>query len=58
MAENCDDCDGSGKCRHCEGTGTITNDPPAYDSYCNPCDGSGTCNVCRGSGEHPPTFGV
>ena len=54
MAEPCEDCGGSRDCKHCGGTGTITNED--IESFCNPCNGSGTCNVCKGSGEQPPTF--
>lgn len=51
---DCEDCEGSGNCKHCEGTGMITNDD--IQSFCNPCNGTGTCNVCSGSGKQPPTF--
>lgn len=35
----CEECEGSGDCGNCDGSG------------CDTCDGSGDCTACNGTGE-------
>lgn len=52
--EKCPECNGSGVCSFCDGTGRITINPhPSPSNVIG--DGSGTsrCYVCGGSGKCP-----
>lgn len=42
----CSGCTGSGRCRHCNGSGYVNN----YKSKCSLCHGSGRCASCHGKG--------
>jgi len=42
----CVDCDGSGVCRFCEGTGIFMDGVP-----CTTCSETGICVVCKGEGK-------
>ena len=43
----CQGCHGTGKCRHCGGTGYVNN----YKSKCSLCHGTGRCQSCAGVGK-------
>lgn len=55
--EDCDYCDGSGKCRNCNGTGRVrrllAGTTQWVDQICTSCSpsGSGKCSFCRGTGK-------
>lgn len=42
----CTQCQGSGACTSCFGTGE------GYDGDCHSCNGSGTCYKCMGTGTY------
>jgi len=47
----CEECNGSGKCPVCEGTGRIWY-MPETDNWCAFCQGTGICSTCGGKGWH------
>lgn len=42
----CSGCNGTGMCRHCNGSGKVNN----YKSNCSLCHGTGRCQSCHGQG--------
>ena len=42
----CGQCNGSGHCARCEGTGKF-----ATYGYCDECHGTGKCPLCKGKGQ-------
>ncbi|WP_367355488.1 hypothetical protein [Atribacter sp.] len=53
MARKCDQCNGTGRCNHCKGSGKkiiqdMENPAMIPGIWCN---GSGVCQWCRGRGE-------
>lgn len=55
----CSECNGSGVCSLCDGTGRITINPHPSPQY-SIGDGSGTsrCYLCNGSGKCPDCGGT
>jgi len=60
IPKSCNSCDGTGKCKYCEGTGTTTqavaDKYPAYQSHvghdCIQCpNNKGKCSSCEGTGD-------
>jgi len=47
----CTDCDGTGKCSQCGGTGQHLTGP------CVMCHGTGQCQTCEGTG-FPPSYSL
>lgn len=45
----CTDCNGSGRCRHCNGRGTSIL--TGHSETCVVCNGSGKCKICYGRGK-------
>lgn len=56
----CKECNGSGMCTFCDGTGRISINPHPSNEYslkdgsgtskCYVCNGTGKCDNCNGSG--------
>lgn len=53
--KECPNCNGTGRCRHCRGTGALGypgyGDVRHYTSPCNFCLRSGVCRRCGGRGK-------
>jgi hypothetical protein len=47
----CIECEGSGQCSHCDGTGIRKDE--GEDPKCRECGGSGTCSRCEGNKNEP-----
>jgi hypothetical protein len=48
--EPCNNCNSTGRCNHCRGTGKYVPWDPNCDRKCYSCNGTGVCGFCQGSG--------
>ena len=50
--QKCIQCDGSGKCRNCNGSGVWVSPANPHLGYltCGQCNGGGRCRTCEGTG--------
>jgi hypothetical protein len=51
VAVECPECEGSGKCKRCGGTGERETGFRSSTVYCTTCKGTGKCPKCDGEGE-------
>jgi len=53
--KQCSNCEGTGTCPVCNGSGSICNDWHWTYEPCPYCDRTGKCSVCNGTGVVPVT---